>query len=304
MKRIVFAMLFGAIANALTMLCIQTAQAAPAETIHRAASPTTATLTQRIMAAGRIRLQTQRIAKLYQQTGMDLNTQAATRQIAKARQRVDSDLAELTQTAGASSSGTEKARRPLERLTRAWGDMKHALDTPFSAHNRNLINGQAEEINIAAGALSLQIEQTATSASGRLLDLSLRQSMLAQRLARLYLQAQAGDKQQGLQVDMNQTQKEFASALQELLSARETSASSRQALELAKMQWFFFEQSLLGLMEGSGGSAKDVVSTSERILEVLDSVSIQYAQAMIKGDSTEPSLADNGIAAATTSRRN
>lgn len=290
MKRIVFAMLFGAIASALTPFAVPAAHAASTAAPGRSADSATG-LTQRIIAAGRIRLQAQRIAKLYQQTGMNLNTEAAGRQIAKARQQVDNDLAELAQTA--STGGSDKARRPLERMSRVWNEMKRTADAPFSANNRNLINGQAEELSIAAGALSMQIEKTADTPSGRLLDLSLRQSMLAQRLARLYLQVQAGDRQQGVQVDMDQTQKEFASAMQELINARENSPSSRQALEMAKMQWFFFEQAIGNLREGFGGNAKDVATTSERILEVLDGVSVHYAQETSKGHSIEPLLANN-----------
>lgn len=301
MKRIFFSMLFGAFASALTAFTLPAAHAAPTAASSRPADAATV-LTQRIIAAGRIRLQAQRIAKLYQQTGMNLNTEAAGRQITKARQQVDNDLAALTQTADA--AGSEKTRRPLERLTRVWEDMKHSLDKPFSTINRNLVNGQAEELSITAGSLSMQIEKNADTPSGRLLDLSLRQSMLAQRLARLCLQMQDGDRTQGLQVDMDQTQKEFASALKELINARENSPSSRQALEMAKMQWFFFEQAIGSLKEGFGGNAKDVATTSERILEVLDSVSTQYAQETSQGQSAGSLLANNKSNNPAASRRN
>ena len=301
MKRIFFSMLFGAFASALTTFTLPAAHAAPTAASSRPADAATG-LTQRIISAGRIRLQAQRIAKLYQQTGMNLNTEAAGRQIAKARQQVDNDLAELTQTASPGSS--EKTRRPLERISRVWSEMKRTVDAPFSADNRNLINGQAEELSIAAGSLSMQIEKAADTPSGRLLDLSLRQSMLAQRLARLYLQVQAGDRQQGVQVDMDQTQKEFASAMRELINARENSPSCRQALELAKMQWFFFEQAIGNLREGFGGNAKDVATTSERILEVLDSVSVQYAQETSQGQSAGSLLANNKSNNPAASRRN
>ena len=131
---------------------------------------------------------------------------------------------------------------------------------------------------LAAGNLALQIEQEAESPVGRLLDLSLRQNMLAQRLAKLYLLAQAGDKSRGRLVDMEQARKEFATALGELANARENSPASREALELAKMQWLFFDHALDELGRGEAGRPQNVATTSERIMEVLDAVSAQYAQ--------------------------
>jgi len=130
---------------------------------------------------------------------------------------------------------------------------------------------------------------------GRLLDLSQRQSMLAQRLARLYLMGYAGDRSQGRQVDAEQARREFNTALGELAGARENTAAVRDALELARTQWLFFDLALVGGGSGAGtdrqSQARNVATTSERIAEVLEEVSRQYAQAY---NSTQVAAAPGG----------
>jgi hypothetical protein len=102
--------------------------------------------------------------------------------------------------------------------------------------------------------------------------------MLAQRLARLTLMAQTGDRSRGRLVDIEQTRKEFATALAELSGARENTPASRDALELARMQWMFFDLAISEMGKGGNSRPQHVASTSERIMEALDAVSQQYAQ--------------------------
>jgi hypothetical protein len=141
------------------------------------------------------------------------------------------------------------------------------------------VNQLAEELTIHAGKLALQIESEAETPAGRLVDGSSRLNMLAQRLARLYMQVQAGDRSQGLWVDMEQTRKEFATGLQELAVAPENSAGIRDTLGLARNQWIFFDSAVqqLGTKGADGKGPQNVASTSERIQETLAAVTAQYA---------------------------
>ena len=113
--------------------------------------------------------------------------------------------------------------------------------------------------------------------------------MLVQRLARLYLTAYAGDKSTGLRVDIEQARREFSAALDELATAPENSEANRRTLDLARTQWFFFEQSIASMNDPESSNPKHVATSSERILEVLDELSTQYAKA---GDATAPARSE------------
>jgi hypothetical protein len=245
-------------------------------------SPATAA----IIGAGQLRLQSQRLAKLWLQSGLGITAGAATSLLAKGTAQFERDLALLQK-----QTRNDATQRSLLRVAELWRAYRQALALPYNGDNLKAVNYLADDLMLATGKLALQVESEADGATGRLLDLSLRQSMLAQRLARLYLLAQAGDRSSGRLVDIEQARQEFATALRELAAARENTPASREALELARVQWLFFEQAISELGNrgnaGSGGNGQGgasngrpqhVASSSERILEVLDEVSRQYAQ--------------------------
>ncbi len=228
-----------------------------------------------IADAGDVRLQAQRLAKLYLQAGQGLNAPAAARQIEQAIAQTEGELKRLERFAR--KPGTQ---RSYARTVAAWQELRAALQKPYGPAAAERVGQLAEELTIHAGKLAMQIESEAETPVGRLLDLSSRLNMLAQRLARLYLQAQAGDRSQGLLVDMEQTRKEFATGLQELAVAPENTAAGRDALGLAKNQWIFFDSAVQQLRSkgADGKGPQNVATTSERIQEVLAAVTAQYAQ--------------------------
>lgn len=250
-----------------TLLFTSIAQAAP-----RVETPAPS-ITQDIASAGRLRLQSQRLAKLWLQAGLGINAGAATGQLARGAAQFDTGLAELAYYAKRPAT-----QNSLQRVSDLWVEYRIALSLPYNAANLNLVNYLAEDLMLATGKLTMKIEAEADTGAGRLLDLSLRQNMLAQRLARLYLLSLAGDRSSGRLVDMDQTRKEFTTALNELSSARENTPASRDALELARMQWIFFEQAISEMNKGGISRPQNVATTSERIMEALDAVSRQYAQ--------------------------
>lgn len=228
-----------------------------------------------IADAGGVRLQGQRIAKLYLQSGLGLNAAAATRQIGQAVTQTDGELKRLER------YGKRPAiQRTLARCDAAWQELRAAIGKAYSPAAAERVSQLAEELAIHAGKLALQIEAEAETPAGRLVDGSARLNMLAQRLARLYMQAQAGDRSQGLLVDLEQTRKEFDAGLKELDRAPENTPASRDALGLARNQWIFFDGAVRQ-MQGKGADGKaplNVATTSERIRETLAAVTMQYAQ--------------------------
>ncbi|PKO48153.1 MAG: hypothetical protein CVU31_07165 [Betaproteobacteria bacterium HGW-Betaproteobacteria-4] len=229
-----------------------------------------------IVSAGRLRMQSQRLAKLYQQAGMGLNAAQAMQQIAASATEVNAEFNRL-------GSAPRKAniRRVLSRCESLWQEMRTALNQAPSPAGSERVNQLADELMIHTGKLNLLIEAEAEAPIGRLLDLSSRLNMLSQRLARLYLQAQGGNRSQGVIVDIEQARKEFASGLLELDTARDNTSASRDAIGLARNQWIFFDSAIsrLGMTgRGDGKAAQNVATSSERIAQVLDLASSQYAR--------------------------
>lgn len=260
------------------LLAIALAVAATLSHAHAAPAADNGQTAQDIVSAGRLRMQSQRLAKLYQQAGMGLQAGQALKQIDASVGEVDAEFGRLARYARKPG-----VQRVLARSQALWQEMRAALRERPAPASAERVNQLADELMIHTGKLSMQIEAEGETPVGRLLDLSARLNMLSQRLARLYLLAQGGNRSQGVVIDIEQARKEFATGLQELDTARENSPASRDAIGLAKNQWIFFDSAIsrLGLTErGDGLAVQNVVTSSERIAQVLDLAGAQYATIM------------------------
>jgi len=259
-----------------SLLLIAPATHALAQPAVAAKSADAGAVAQDIAVAGRIRMQSQRLAKLYLQGVMGLNSGVARQQIDAGIGDVDAEFGRLVRYARKAN-----VQRTYARNEALWQEMRMALKKAPDSTSAERVSQLADELMTHAGKLAMLIEGESDTPVGRLLDLSSRLNMLSQRLARLYLQAYAGNRAQGLLVDIDQARKEFASGLRELDAARENSPASREAISLARNQWIFFESAIgeLGKTDlRDGKSAQHVASSSERIAQVLDQTSLQYAR--------------------------
>jgi hypothetical protein len=231
-------------------------------------APTTPPLAQ----AAELRSLSQRLAKLHLQLRLNLNQDAAQRQIQQGVERFDTTLASLKK---APISGP--AANTLKRVETAWEEQKQAITAPAGKSNAERVVIGAEELTIASGKFAMQLEGTEDSPVWRLSDLAGRNNMLAQRLARLYMQTRLGDKSQGRRVDIETTRKEFVTSLDELARAPQTSPAVSDSLKLARQQWVFFDAAI-GPDGGDANAARNVATTSERIGEMMDAIGGSYAR--------------------------
>ncbi|MBS1139291.1 MAG: hypothetical protein H6R13_744 [Proteobacteria bacterium] len=238
-------------------------------------------IAQDIASAGRLRMQSQRLAKLYLQAGIGLKAGQARQQIDATIGDVDAEFVRL-----ARYGRKPNVQRVYARSEALWQEMRGALKKAPDTAAVERFNQISDEMMVHTGKLAMLIEGEGETPVGRLLDLSSRLNMLSQRLARLYLQAYGGNQTQGVLVDIEQARKEFASGLLELDMARENSLASRDAIGLARNQWVFFDSAIreLGKVERrEERAAQNVVSSSERIAQVLDQTSLQYIKDFAEG---------------------
>ena len=263
------------------LLVAPAAQAVTQTSAVVAKAADSAQIAQDIASAGRLRTQSQRLAKLYVQAAMGLKA-------GQARQQIDTGIADVDAEFNRLARYGRKAsvQRVYARSEALWQEMRGLLKKSPDAASIERINLVADELMVHTGKLVMQIEAEGETAVGRLLDLSSRLNMLSQRLARLYLEAYAGDRTQGVLIDIEQARKEFANGLLELDTARENTTGSRDNISLAKNQWIFFDSAIRDLNKADrreDKAAQHVATSSERIAQVLDQTSQQYIKDFAEG---------------------
>lgn len=225
-----------------------------------------------INKAGRQRMLSQRIVKAYCQIGLKVQPEKSRSILEKSANLFDAQLAELRQTAA-----RPEIQEALVKEAALWGELRAIAVAPVSRDGARKLADLSEALLQAAHKVTQLYENASGTKTGKLVNMAGRQRMLSQRLAKFYMLKKWGFNQPEIASGIEQARKEFVSALQELNAAPQNTPAIKQELELAKIQWVFFENALA---QQDGGEdlmlASNVATTSERILEVMDQVTSLY----------------------------
>jgi len=142
------------------------------------------------------------------------------------------------------------------------------------AHSSN----QADKATDNANKLTLAIEASASQPSAKLINLAGRQRMLSQRLAKNYFLNIAGVESKTSREQLVGDRADFKQALTTLNAAPISTSSIRNELQLAQSQWIFFEAALD--QKSSMESMRNLATTSERLLEVNNNLTVLYEAAL------------------------
>ncbi|MCL4758717.1 MAG: type IV pili methyl-accepting chemotaxis transducer N-terminal domain-containing protein [Rhodocyclaceae bacterium] len=230
-----------------------------------------------INKAGRERMLSQRMAKAYFQIGQGIDLYRSQRVLDNSIALFDRQLVELKNFAP-----NAEIRDTYLLLERAWIAYKDALvGAPPSQDRGKRVLELSEEVLALAHQGTMQLERVSGTIAGRLVNVSGRQRMLSQRMAKFYQGIAWGIGGPEAMTELDKARQEFTAALQELISAPINTPELLRELDLVKQQWFFFEEALnqrnLNTATNHGKTlATNVATTSERILETMEGIVAMY----------------------------
>lgn len=226
------------------------------------------TLTAAINKAGRQRMLSQRMAKGWLMAGRGVLPERAEVILRQSVALFESQMEEL-----GGLLPDDGVRAGHSTLAEQWKPYQRLLAQRASPEAARQIYETNEKVLAAAHRLTQEYERLAGSATGQLINLSGRQRMLSQRMAKFFLFQQWGVNGGQSKGELDKAQSEFSSAMARLQAAPQNSARIKAELGLAGQQWVFF-QNAVNLVDAADAqrAATDVATTSERLLEQMDLV--------------------------------
>ncbi len=225
-----------------------------------------------INKAGRQRMLSQRMAKAYLQIGQEIDSEKSKRILDASIALFDRQHVELKNFAP-----TPEIRGTYLALERSWLSYKDVLvgARPSREGARKVLEISEEVLGLAHQG-TLQLEKHSGTTEARLINIAGRQRMLSQRMAKFY-QAMGWNvaPAKGAE-ELDRARREFVAGLQEMSGAGINTAAIKEELELGKQQWMFFENALARSAGDRQTAALHVATTSERLLEVMNTITGLY----------------------------
>jgi hypothetical protein len=226
--------------------------------------------------SGRQRMLSQQLAKCYLQIGQSIDAARSKQILASSSMLFERQLGELK-----AFAPTQEIKVTLVNLEQAWDSYKDALNSEPTRENALLVLTINEDILAMAQESTDQLEKFSKTAAGKFVNLAGRQRMLSQRMAKFYHAFNWGIAAPEMRSKLQAARKEFTDALAVLMGLRNNTADIRRELEVGKQQWSIFDKALntdAGITGKKSLLASNVATLSERVLEVMDRVTLLYTR--------------------------
>jgi len=228
------------------------------------------TTAEAINKAGLQRMLGQRIVKSYLMVGSDVKAEKAQQELDQAIALFEQQHLELLDFAPSA-----KINNALEKVSELWMPFRlKAVSRPDKQTAAELIKTSDALFERSNNVVYL-LEKHANSKAAQLVNISGKQRMLSQKIAKLYMAMAWHINQQGIEKSFQQTLNEYQQGLNKLQQAPENTAAINSQLNKINAQWEFSKAGFSQYKEGR--YVPTLISvTTESMLKKMDELTGDY----------------------------
>ncbi len=223
-----------------------------------------------INKAGRQRMLTQRMVRMYVQISIGADAAASQQKLTKAVNLFEEQLGELI-----TFSPTPVIKAKLDKVEKLWKPFQRLVVAEVSETGAAELHETNDELLRAAHSVVLALQDYVGTASGKLVNISGRQRMLSQRITKFYMLKQLGFSGAEVRDSSERAITEFRGGLVTLQGSRFNTKKITDALRGVEILYEKFE----GLLSQSDLETRlEISKQSDDILKRMNAITGYYVE--------------------------
>jgi hypothetical protein len=263
--------LLAAVSLAGTLLCAAEPETPPATAASGTTSGTYLDFANLINQAGKQRMLSQRIAKDYLYMGKKIATNKASRQL-----KASLELFKKNQKMLEEVIADPEIKNLLAFVNLSRQELEETASKPFSLDNAQLVMDLSESMLEGSQYVVDSLKEKFKKNLSKIVAMSGKQRMLAQRIAKYYIAYQLGIKDKNTVDQMHAAVKEFSENQKILMANKDNTATINQELAKVDKLWKVVYKFYLNIEKG--GLPFIVFTTTDDITRKMDVVTKLYVE--------------------------
>ena len=246
------------------------------------------------LSAGKLRASSQRVARLYLESGLELRVQRTQNALTTEVANVETSLAMLKKVTMKGDKEKRDLKRALDSLTEQWGELKPVLTSKYRTDKTQPVYDISEQMYIYASKITFLFEDVNNSEAGYMIDVAGRLQSTSERIAKAAIHGVTSGKS-GSAVDFITWKKEYLEAYRELVGSPLNDESQTRNLELGGVMWGIFDNIITRATTKSDISQViDISKCADGMWEIAQSSRTAYVVALKRSGSDKMIVRNNG----------
>lgn len=253
------------------------------------------------LSAGKLRASSQRAARLYLESGLELRVQHTQNALMAEVANVEASLAALKKVTMKGDKEKRDLKRALDSLTEQWGELKPTLISKYRTDKTQPVYDISEQMYIYASKITFLFENVNNSEAGYMIDVAGRLQSTSERIAKAAIHGITSGKS-GSTVDFITWKKEYLEASRELVGSPLNDEYQTRNLELGSVMWGLFDDIITRattrstMARSDSAQVLDISKCADGMWDIAQSGRTAYVTALKRSGSDKAIARNSGRA--------